>query len=200
MKIIGITGGTGSGKTTALQAVERLGGCVIDCDALYHELLRTDEALLSAIESAFPGVVEDGILNRKKLGAIVFGDASLLEKLSSVTDPIVHERVLTILEAERNAGCPVAAVDAIRLHESGLGAMCDATIAITAPVQMRVKRLIEREGITEEYARARIAAQRSDEEFRALCDHVLENDGERSLFSQRCEALIKKIILSEEKS
>jgi len=194
MKIIGITGGTGSGKTTALRVVQRLGGCVIDCDALYHEMLKTDEKLLSAIDAAFPGVVQDGALNRKKLGSIVFSDATLLEKLSAVTDPIVHARVLSILETEQQNGRTLAAVDAIRLHESGLGKLCCATVAVTAPVEVRVARLIAREGITEDYARSRIAAQKSDDEFRALCDYVLENDAEEAAFSQRCEALLSKIL------
>ena len=73
--IIGITGGTGCGKTTALRAVQALGGLVLDCDAIYHRLLQEDKALVAAIESRFPGVTEQGVLNRKKLGAIVFEDA-----------------------------------------------------------------------------------------------------------------------------
>ena len=82
--IIGITGGTGCGKTTALDAVRKLGGTVIDCDAVYHRLLQTDKKMLAAIEARFPGVVEDGQLNRKKLGAIVFADeAALLDALNS---------------------------------------------------------------------------------------------------------------------
>ena len=197
MKIIGITGGTGSGKTTALRVLERLGGYVIDCDALYHEMLRTDANLLLAIDAAFPGVVEDGALNRKKLGSIVFADADALQKLSAVTDPIVHARVLQLIDSERQQGRQLVAVDAIRLHESGLGEMCDATVAITAPEEARVARLIAREGITEEYARSRIAAQKSDAEFRAMCDFDLKNDADEAAFSQCCEALFDRILEEE---
>ncbi len=200
MKILGFTGGTGSGKTTALKAVEALDGIVIDCDALYHSLLKTDEKLLEAINVAFPGVVENGALDRKRLGGIVFSDAAALEKLSSVTDPIVHQRVLEILDNARKEGKTIAAVDAIRLHESGLGKSCYATIAVTAPLEARVQRLIAREGITEDYARSRIAAQKSDAEFAAMCDYMLENDGDQTLFSQRCQALITKILEEDTKT
>ena len=87
--IFGITGGTGCGKTTALQAIESLGGVVLDCDAIYHELLKNDPSLLTAIENRFPGVVEDGQLRRKKLGAIVFADPRALLDLNAITHAAV---------------------------------------------------------------------------------------------------------------
>ena len=84
-KIIGITGPTGAGKTTALNEVEKLGGAVIDCDAVYHELLESDIALQSKLEELFgPLRGEDGTIDRKKLGAIVFGDPEKLELLNTV--------------------------------------------------------------------------------------------------------------------
>ena len=81
--ILGITGGTGCGKTPLLSAIAEAGGLILDCDAIYHELLTRDNALLGAIESRFPGTVENGALQRKKLGSIVFADEQALldEKL-----------------------------------------------------------------------------------------------------------------------
>ena len=87
--ILGITGGTGCGKTTLLKEIQKLGGLVLDCDAIYHELLRTDAAMLRAIENRFPGVVEAGLLNRKKLGAIVFTDEQALLDLNAITHSAV---------------------------------------------------------------------------------------------------------------
>ena len=87
--IFGITGGTGCGKTTALEAIEALGGVVLDCDAIYHELLKTDPSLLASIDARFPGVVENGELQRKKLGAIVFGDPQALLDLNAITHAAV---------------------------------------------------------------------------------------------------------------
>ena len=84
--IIGITGGTGSGKATLLQVAQELGFQVLDCDAIYHGLLKTDAALLSTIEHRFPGVVEDGQLQRKKLGALVFADADALSAAETLVN------------------------------------------------------------------------------------------------------------------
>ena len=180
--IVGITGGTGCGKTTALNAIKDLGGAVLDCDAIYHELLRTDKALLSAIEARFPGVVEDGQLLRKKLGAIVFGDPQALLDLNAITHAAIKAEV-----ERRLADAPgLAAIDAIELFDSGLADLCDFTVAITAPLEDRVRRLMKRDNISAEYARARIAAQKDEAWFRSHCDHVLENNGNLDAFATVC--------------
>ena len=180
--IFGITGGTGCGKTTALQAIESLGGLVFDCDAIYHELLKTDPSLLAAIDARFPGVVEDGQLQRKKLGAIVFADAQALLDLNAIT----HAAVKAEVERRLETAPALAAIDAIELFDSGLVTLCDVTVAITAPLEDRVQRLMARDNIPEDYARARIAAQKDAAWFRAHCDAVLENNGEKDAFATKC--------------
>ena len=89
--ILGITGGTGCGKTTLLNEIEQLGGMILDCDAIYHDLLKTDKQMLCAIEQRFPGTVENGQLQRKKLGAIVFGDSQALLDLNAITHGAVKK-------------------------------------------------------------------------------------------------------------
>ena len=185
--IIGITGGTGCGKTTLLEEIRKLGGLVLDCDAIYHDLLKTDKAMLAAIDTRFPGVVEEGILNRKKLGAIVFADEQALLDLNAITHAAVRQEVLRQL-AEKPA---LASIDAIGLIEGGLAELCDVTVAVTAPVEDRVRRLMQRDGISEEYARSRIAAQHSDSWFCENCDHVLENDGKLDAFATKCIAFLR---------
>ena len=186
--ILGITGGTGSGKTTLLNLIRDQGGLVLDCDAIYHQLLLTDTAMLSAIEEQFPGTVEDGQLNRKKLGAIVFADENALLQLNAITHSAVRQEVLRRLEAK-----PVlAAIDAIGLFEGGLAELCDITVAVTAPAQQRIARLMARDGITEAYARSRIAAQHEDEWFRQHCDCVLENSGDIAAYTDNCLAFLKE--------
>lgn len=184
--VIGITGGTGCGKTTLLNCIAEKGGLILDCDAIYHRLLQTDKALLSAIEARFPGVVEQGQLQRKKLGNIVFSDEKALADLNKITHTAVKTEVLRQLET----GPSLCAIDAIGLFEGNLAALCDVTVAVTAPVEDRVRRLMARDGISEEYARKRIAAQRSNEEFSAICSHTLENNGDICAFHAKCLAFL----------
>ena len=184
--VIGITGGTGCGKTTLLNAISDCGGLVLDCDAIYHDLLRSDAGMLAAIDARFPGVVEDGQLNRKKLGAIVFADEKALLELNRITHAAVKQEVLCKLSAAPK----LAAIDAIALFEGGLAELCDVTVAVTAPAEDRVKRLIARDGISEEYARSRIAAQHDESWFRQRCDYLLENNGNFDAFATKCLAFL----------
>ena len=196
MFVIGITGGTGAGKTTALDAVRVMGGEVLDCDAIYHRLLAEDRGMLAEIGSAFPGTVTEGVLDRKKLGSLVFGSPEELEKLNRITHRSVCSEVERLLAKAEAEGKSLAAIDAIGLVESGLGKLCSVTAAVIAPEEERVKRLMAREGITEEYARLRIGAQKPDAWFREHCSLVLENLGSREEFlevcRQRFEALRKE--------
>lgn len=180
--IIGITGGTGSGKTTLLNCIQAAGGLILDCDAIYHELLKTDEDMLRAIEARFPGTVEGGSLDRKKLGSIVFSDPDALQELNAITHAAVKREVMKRLENTP----ALAAIDAIGLFEGGLAPLCHITVAVCAPVEDRVRRLMERDGISEDYARSRIAAQHPDNWFRERCDHVLENSGNFQSYTIRC--------------
>ena len=186
--IIGITGGTGCGKTTLLNVIREAGGVILDCDAIYHELLRTDAALLSAIEARFPGTVENGQLQRKKLGSVVFADRNALLDLNAITHSAVKQEVQKILAKTPD----LAAIDAIALFEGGLAELCDVTVAVTAPADIRVQRLILRDGITEEYARSRIAAQHDEQWFRERCDCILENSGTQVQFHEKCLAFLRR--------
>ena len=187
--IIGITGGTGCGKTTLLRAIEAKGGLVLDCDAIYHQLLRTDKAMLAAIEARFPGTVENGELQRKKLGSLVFSDENALLDLNIITHGAVKAEVLRRLKSKP----ALAAIDAIGLFEGGLAELCDVTVAVTAPMEARVKRLMARDGISEEYAKNRIAAQHTQDWFRERCDYELRNDGELDAFATKCLAFLDKL-------
>ena len=184
--IIGITGGTGCGKTTLLNVIAEAGGLILDCDAIYHELLRTDASLLSAIEERFPGTVENGQLQRKKLGAIVFADQAALLDLNTITHSAVKAEILRRLETKP----ALAAIDAIALFEGGLAELCDTTVGVTAPTEDRVRRLMARDGISEEYARSRIAAQHGEDWFRERCDCILENNSTQVQFQEKCLAFL----------
>ena len=180
--ILGITGGTGCGKTTLLNVLRDLGGLVLDCDAIYHELLQTDRDLLAAIEARFPGTVENGVLQRKKLGNVVFSDEKALLDLNRITHGAVKAEVLRRL-AEKPS---LAAIDAIGLIEGGLAELCDLTVAVTAPREARIRRLMARDGISAEYAEKRIDAQKDPSWYRENCDYILENSGTEQEFISKC--------------
>ena len=188
--ILGITGGTGCGKTTLLKEIEKRGGLVLDCDAVYHELLTRDMDLLNAIELRFPGVVVDKKLERKRLGAIVFADEAALKDLNAITHGAIKAEIVRRL-SENPA---LAAIDAIALFEGGLGSLCDATVAITAPREDRIERLMARDGISREYAENRINAQKSESWFREMCGHTLHNDGTQEEFRQKCSDFLDSVL------
>lgn len=192
--ILGITGGSGCGKTTLLNLIRDLGGKVLDCDAIYHDLLHRDLALLADIEARFPGTVQDGILDRKKLGSIVFADENALLELNRITHSAVKAEVTEQLAAWDG----LAAIDAIALFEGGLAPLCDVTVAVTAPVEARIQRLMVRDGITEDYARSRIQAQHDDGWFREKCDYLLENNGDIQTFQTICLAFFRQIGIIKE--
>ena len=188
--IIGITGGTGCGKTTLLKEIQARGGLILDCDAVYHDLLTRDDALLNAIDDRFPGVVVDQKLERKKLGAIVFADEQALRDLNAITHGAIREEIV-----RRLAETPgLAAIDAIALFEGGLAALCDTTVAVCAPHADRVERLMQRDGISREYAENRIKAQKDEQWFCQMCSHTLRNDGTQAQFRDKCSAFLAEIL------
>ncbi|MBQ3556501.1 MAG: dephospho-CoA kinase [Oscillospiraceae bacterium] len=200
MIVIGITGPTGAGKTTALNQVEKLGGTVVDCDAVYHELLKSDTTLQTFLCNRFGDIkTADGGIDRKALGRVVFGDAKALADLDAIIKPFVTAAVERALAAAKEQGKRLAAVDGITIIESGLAARCDTTVAVLAPPEERVRRICAREGIGEEYARSRVAAQKEDAFFRANCDHVLYNDcTDPEQFAGRAKALFEGIMTQYE--
>ena len=176
MKIIGITGPTGAGKTTALRALAQLGVWIIDADEVYHRLLEESVPLQMALTARF-GELQDerGKIDRKKLGIVVFGDPEALAALNAITHRFIGEEIDRQLSAARAEGRSAAAIDAIALIESGLGERCDTVVGVIAPAELRVRRIMDREGIPEVYARKRVAAQKGEDFFRANCGYLLEN-------------------------
>lgn len=193
MTVIGITGPTGSGKTTALTELEKRGFQVVDCDRLYYELLRSDAPLRQKLADAFgPVFLPDGELDRASLSAKVFGDQKELDKLNRIVYPAVRAGVERKLADCKKSGF---VIDAINLIESGLGELCDYTIAITAPPEIRLKRIIARDNISPQRAEARIHAQKPDKFYRKNCTFLLENRaGSKSEFQQLISEFLENIL------
>lgn len=188
--VIGITGGTGSGKTSALQALEALGGTVLDCDAVYHQALREDETLRRRIRDAFGEVFRGTELDRQKLGSLVFSDPRALERLNG----IIFDYLPGVLRRKME-GRVLVGLDAINLIESGLGELCCRTVAVLAPGEQRVQRIMQRDHIPEEYARLRIQAQKPDSYYREHCTDVLENQEETpEAFREKAEIFFRDLL------
>ena len=198
--VLGLTGGTGAGKTSALNAIRELGGEIIDCDAVYHEMLDNDQELRNTINAAFPGVFgTDGKLNRQKLGQEVFAKKERLDKLNAIVFRFLIPELERRLDSAPDG---LYAIDAINLIESGLDRLCDRTIAVTAPTELRVRRIMARDNISEQYARLRISAQKPDEFYRSKCDLELNNGAETAeTFQREARLFFERLVesLREEK-
>ena len=176
MKRIGITGPTGAGKTTALQALVELDAHIIDADAVYHALLE------SSSTRAWSGVV--------------FGDPAALAELNAITHRFILAEIDRQAAGAEEQGRSAVAIDAIALIESGLGETCGAIVGILAPRELRIRRIMAREGISEDYARKRVEAQQGDGFFRTHCDYLLENraDDTPEAFQARAKQLFEQIL------
>ena len=194
MHIFGITGTTGSGKTSVLEAFRKKGALLLDCDRLYHDLLETSEGMLRELEDRFPDAFEKGRLMRKKLASIVFHNEATLADLNAITHRYVCEDVKRQLRAHAMSGGQVAVIDAVELISSGLGALCDCTIAVLAPEAERMKRIMARDGLTEEQALERIRAQKNDAYYRENCTYTVLNDGTVEQLSEKINQIMKEVL------
>ena len=186
MRIIGITGGSGSGKTTVSEVLAEHGALALDCDEIYHELLTSSADMLAELRERFPGAFPNGVFARKMLGNIVFADAEALLDLNAITHRYVREEVFRRLREYVWQGGTVAAIDAVALVESGLDKDCMFTVGVTAPRENRCRRIMERDNLSLDYALSRIDAQPGDEYYEENCTYVLHNDGTREEFEEQC--------------
>lgn len=194
MSIVGVTGGSGTGKSTALEVLKDRGALIIDCDEVYHELTVSSAEMRDEIIGRFGNVYDGDMLDRKKLGDIVFADEKDLRDLNEITHKHVHLQVLKLLREHAASGGTLAAIEAIWLIGGRSEAMCDFIVGVSSSVNTRVQRLVGREGISEEYARKRIAAQKPDSYFEENCDYMLYNVGDKEHFIKKCEKFFTEVL------
>lgn len=188
MKIIGLTGGSGTGKGTVAARMRELGAGWVDADAVYRDLCAANREMLAALNAAFGGVTDEtGALDRPKLAKIVFSDPEKLAKLNEITIPYIRAASLDAMQAQ--ADCPIVLYDAPTLFEGGVDDLCEKTIGVLADTETRVQRVMARDGISEEAARARILAQPDDGFYRARCDYIIENNGDLAALWRETDAL-----------
>ena len=195
MTVIGLTGPSGSGKTSVCTAAVELGCRTINADEVYHGLLVPPSRCLDDIASFFGDEVlnEDGTLNRKILGDIVFFDKEKLSALNSISHKYVKEKFRELISDMKNDGVNVVIVDAPTLFESGFDKECDLTVCLLAAEELREDRIINRDSISKDRAKARLAAQRSDQFFISATDHVIYNNGSPDDLKAEVSRLLEKI-------
>ena len=205
MRVIGITGGTGCGKTSVLRMMERLGCFAIDADEVYHHLLRYSVELREALRQAFPDAVsENGDLDRVRLGQIVYNDEQKMHELTAITHPSIIKQVEHILEVGEKHNASMAVIDAVFLIESGLDERCDLTVGVVAPREVRMHRIMLRDGISEQAALMRIDAQPDEEFYREHCDYILDNSRDDNSIHDRTvgfyDSLVSGLITKKKKN
>ncbi len=196
MKVIGITGPSGSGKSLLSDVMREQGYTCIDADEVYHSLLVPPSACLDGIREAFGGEVflPDGTLCRESLAKIVFSDSEKLELLNQTVLCHVVKRICDILtELERGEAAAVG-IDAPTLIESGLSDRCTVCIAVFASPETRIQRIVARDKISRERAAERTEAQKSESFYRQHCTHLVYNDGSENEFRAKAKRLISDII------
>lgn len=176
---VGLSGGIGSGKSTVSRQLASYGAVVIDADLVAREVVAPGTPGLARVVDEFGTAVlgPDGALDREALGAVVFADAARLAALNAIVHPLVGTRMQQLQDAAEESGAPVLVLDVPLLAENGLAPLYDEVVVVDCPVEVAVQRLVTQRGMSEADARARIAAQATREQRRAVATHVLDNSG-----------------------
>ena len=201
MDVLGITGPSGCGKTIALDVFRKVCGedeCLcVDCDVLYHRLLETEENMIAELNAMFPEAAEmseDGHagVNRQKLGNVVFREPEKLKLLNELTHHYIVDALKRLIREHAMNGGKTVIIDASELAASGAADLCDTTLAILAPFENRLDRIMERDHLTREQAELRLRAQHDDSYYREHVSYILENKGSLEDFENTLICFIKK--------
>lgn len=185
--VIGITGGTGAGKSVISNYLKEKGAIIIDADILSREITKEGGIAMPEIDKAFPGVIKDGVLDRKALGKIVFSDSGKLSVLNEIT----HKYIKKLTEEKIENAEGLIVLDAPLLFEAGEDKLCDKIIFVTADDDVRIKRIMARDNLSFEDAKQRIAA-RNLAPIMEKCDLLIKNDGDVGSVEKSVENFIIK--------
>lgn len=196
MKVIGITGGIGSGKSTVSNIIKKNNFPVIDCDEISRELTQKDNTVLDEIRRCFGTSVFDdnGNLLRQDLANIVFSDSSKKESLEDIVVTRIFEIVRDDLSKHRSLGTKLVFIDAPLLIETGLNRLCDVCVLVTADIETRINRVEKRDGISRDRVLERISNQMPESEKKAVADELIDNSGSIEYLNNSVERLINKYV------
>lgn len=196
MMVVGITGPTGAGKSVVCRLLgdwERIS--IIDCDQVARQVVRRGEHCLLDLAVEFSSAIIDknGELNRRRLAGIVFRDRKKLRRMEGIMYPYILDRIRAETAAREAAGDRAVFLDAPTLYQSGADALCEKVAAVLAPEKDRLRRIMERDALSEEEARARMMSQPGDEFFEKRADYILRNTGETSALRLQILELMNKL-------
>ena len=198
MKVIGLCGGSGSGKGTVSRFFSKYGVVSIDTDAVYHDITSCSSPCVEELSMRFGAdiLTHTGGLDRRALAEIVFADESreLLKELNEITHKHILKETVRLIELGRSAGAPAVIIDAPLLFESGFSELCDVIVAVVADSSVRLARIIARDGITADMADKRISSQTPDEKLVELSDYVIRNEGSLEVVELQVAEIVNLIL------
>ncbi|MBW8271187.1 dephospho-CoA kinase [Caldovatus aquaticus] len=192
MKVLGLTGGIGMGKSTAAAVFRRLGVPVFDADAVVHRLQGPGGRAVRPIAEAFPGTVRDGRVDREALRRAVLGDPAALRRLERIIHPLVREEERRFLARARRRGVPLVVLDIPLLFETGGERRVDKVVVVSAPPAVQRARVLARRGMTAERLAAILARQMPDAEKRRRADHVIRTGLSRHHAQRAIRRLVRR--------
>ncbi len=193
--VVGLTGQSGAGKTTVCKVFEENGFAVVNCDLISRQVTEKESPCLSQLAECFGKDIirPDGTLDRRKLGNIVFGNRELLYQLNGICYPYITYQIVERLKAFKESGQRYVLLDAPTLFESRADDFCDLIISVTADKESRLKRILERDGITEEQALKRFASQHTEEFFRNRSDYIIINNKDIPILIEKAKEVSDKV-------
>ena len=177
MRVIGLTGKTGAGKSTVAAFLKKKGCFIIDGDKIARDILLPGEPAVKELSDTFGEdiILPDGSVDRKKLASRAFSSRENTDRLNSITHPRITERFIKERDTAERDGYKIAVIDAAALLESDCKRLCSFFVVVTAPEEIRLERILKRDGITREQALTRINAQKSDEYYFSQADYIVKN-------------------------
>lgn len=194
-QVLGLTGGIATGKSTADEFFKKQNIPIIDSDKIAYKIMDIGKPAYQKVKLIFGDefLNEDKSINRKKLGHLVFSDSKELKKLNDITHPLIYQEIQEKIQVEKNKKTPLVIVDAPVLFESGGQKYCDATLVITLPLDVQLKRLMARNNLTKNEAMNRINSQMPLTQKEKLATYVVDNTGTIKELENNLAKILKKM-------